>query len=664
MNTCSNILNILIIVLFAMLSPTVSPAMSAPLFLAADPSYPLAGHLEQLVDPTGKLTLADVLVPATANRFTSLPGNLSKSYSRDTVWVRFSVIRKDPFPEDAFLRLVPAYLDHVTVYLQTGADPATPSSYREIRLGDHVPVAERPVRYPEFVTPILLPPEKPVTILIRVRSTSVLNLAGAIHTPADIISQSNLDMIFQGGYLGIALVIALINLIYFVRIRDRLYLYFALYVIAISCQQLGVTGFTTQLWPSMAHILSDYLTGMSLGAMVLVFSPFAMRLFQTSKTPWPHRYLLLMALLGGITMISVPLDFYGTVAPLLLLGVIGVILLLFVLSFKAVRNREPGGALYLAAFGISNLGYAAQTLRLIGVVPFSWWNANAVQYATLINMVMMTLALTERLRAAEEKAMVSAQESEKKAVTLAEEMTVELRNALANEQQAVQRQTRFLAMLSHEYRTPLAIIQANLDLLELKERDVAGGTHKPQLSTMKHAVSRLVEVMEISLQKEQMFSAKPHQTETELQLIPFLDEIIDSAEKFWPERTFIFQPETLGCALLADAAQLKTAILNLIDNACKYSPADTPVIIECQTAEELVVIAIQDQGKGVAPVDAEGLFDKYSRGANSHHTSGAGIGLWLVRQIVEQHGGNVSMLCRDGAGCTVMIRLPIAKNCP
>lgn len=659
MNTRSTSLTILLVVLFAALLPCISPAATTPLYLTTASSHPLEGHLEYFTDPTGKLTLADILSPTPSVRFTPLAGNLSKSYSRDTVWVRFNVIRAASFPEDAFLRLVPAYLDHVTVYLQTGNDPAAPSSYREIRLGDHVPALERPVRHAELVTPILLPLEKPVTLLIQIRSTSVLNLAGAIHTPTDIISQSDIDMMLQGGYLGIALVIALVNLIYFLRIRDRLFLYFSLYVLAISSQQIGVTGFTVHIWPAAAHILSDYLTGMSLGAMVVVFSPFAMRLFQTSRTPWPHRYLVAMSLMGGVTMLSVPLDFYGSIAPLLLLGTIGTIVLMFLLSFRAVKNREPGGTLYLAAFGISNLGYTAQILRLLGVFPLAWWNANAVQYATLINMVMMTLALTERLRVAEEKATAAAQESEKKAVMLAEEMTVELRNALANEQQAVQRQNRFLAMLSHEYRTPLAIIQANLDLLELKEGATKDGTARPHLTTMKHAVNRLVEVMEVSLRKERMVSTAPHHIELPLQVIPFLDEVIDSAEKFWPERTFIFQPETAGCTLTGDAAQLKTAILNLLDNACKYSPPDTPVSIECHTDQDVVTIAIHDRGHGILPADAENLFDKYHRGTNTPDTSGAGIGLWLVRQIVQQHGGNVSIAGREGGGCTVLVQLPL-----
>lgn len=642
-------------------------AAATSLLLAGAPSYELSGHLEQYVDPSGKLTLADLLAPATAAHFIPIPGTMNRSYSRDTVWLRFSMIRSAAFPDASWLRLSPPYLDQVTVYLQTGSEPAQPASYRVIPLGDHIPVAERPVQHPDFVAPLLLPLERPVAVYLQIRSTSAVCLQGAIHTPADMIRQNSANIMFQGGYLGIALVIGLVNLIVFLRIRDRLFLYFALYVFALFIQHLSIQGMLAMVWPAHAHQLSDYLVGMGMGALVLLFSPFAIRLFDTPRFPWVHRYFLLLSLLGGLTMLSVPLDFYGSMVSITMIALLGALLLMPWLSIRAIMRGEPAGMLYLAAFGASSFGYAAQFLRLLGVIPLAWWNIHTTQFASLLNMVLMTLALTERLHAAERKAMKAAQESEQKAVELATDMTRELRlkkqdlqDALASEQHALKQSTRFLAMLSHEYRTPLAIIRANLNLLEQREEQT-GSPHEPRLATMQHAVNRLVEVMEVSLRKDRLGHSTAGKTDETIELALFMDEVIDSAERFWPDRLFVFDPENVTATVSGNPGQLKTALLNLLDNACKYSPPESPVMIECQADDEMAVISVRDQGKGLSRNEAEGLFEKYRRGSDSQGTSGAGIGLWLVRQIAEQHGGSITLAPDVKEGTVATLWLPLTS---
>ena len=640
-------------------------AAAAPLLLGKSPSQDLSGHLEELVDPGGNLTLSDILQSSNSARFIPIPGNLNKSYTGDVVWLRFTMLRSAEFPEDSWLLLTPPFLDYVTIYLQTGKETVKPSSYVEISLGDHVPVAERPVQHPEFVMPLLLPLEKPVTVYVRIKSTSVLNLAGAVHTPVNFIHHNYLNILNQGGYLGIAIVICLVNLVIFLRIRDPLFLYFSLYILAIFANQLGISGIITLVWPSMAHILSDYLTGAGMGASIAFFSIFAMRLFNTARQPWVHRFFVCISLTACLVILSVPLNFYALVAPPAVIGLLCMIVLLNWLSIRSVIAGEPGGVLYLSAFGISNLGYVVHFLRMLGLFPLAWWNTNPVQVASLINMVLMALAMTERLRAAETNAIKAAREAEHKAVQLANEMTMDLRkneadleNALTREKQNLKNKTKFLAILSHEYRTPLAIIQANLDMIQLQQNESTRSVDT-YLSNMKHAVARLVETMEVSLQRDRLDNISDNHTKKRIDLTQLLDEIIDKAEVFWPERLFVFEPEATHCSILGDAGQIKTAVFNLIDNSCKYSSANTLITVKCYVDGDMGVISIGDHGEGLSPFEVDTIFEKYRRGRSSNNTSGAGLGLWLVRQIVEQHGGSVTLAQNQPKGTVVTLLLPI-----
>lgn len=656
---------LLTLILSAVLQSSIDAA-AAPILLGDAPSYPLAGHLEQLVDPAGKLTLGDLLAPKLSARFSPIPGNLNRSYTRDTVWLRFTMQRSATFSEQGYLRLGPQFLDSITIHIQTGSNPADPDDYRTIQAGDHTPLDGQAPLSSDYLIPFTLVPDTPCTVYLRVQSTSAVTLAGSIHTPASIISFNNLSILLNGGYLAVALVIGLINLVVFLRLRDRLFLYFALYILALFITHIGMAGFLPLLLPGQAHLLSDYLTGGGLGLATAVFTPFAICLFRLQPGSWLHRYFIFQLILGCLVMLSVPFDFYGAVAPVTLIALLATIILLVGLSIREVRRKEPGALLYLAAFGVSNIGYTVHFMRLLGVLPIAWWNLHGVQIASLMNMVLMTLALTERVHAAEQMALGAARNAEGKALELADEMTRELRHkqhdleeALENEHRALEQKSRFLAMLSHEYRTPLAIIQANLDLLELQQLE-HGQPPEPRHGSMRRAVRRLVEVMETSLNKDRLEAPEPYDATQLIALHPFLDEVIDEAEGFWSDRLFVFQPAGSSPLVEGDPGQLKTALLNLLDNACKYSPPETVVTITCRTDSEMAVVTVADQGSGISPGEAETIFEKFRRGSASQGTSGAGLGLWLVRQIIEQQGGDITLAPGAEKGTIATIGLPLS----
>jgi signal transduction histidine kinase len=107
-----------------------------------------------------------------------------------------------------------------------------------------------------------------------------------------------------------------------------------------------------------------------------------------------------------------------------------------------------------------------------------------------------------------------------------------------------------------------------------------------------------------------------------------------------------------------DATQFGLAIYNLLDNARKYSPAGSPLELECRHADNEAVIRIRNQGKPITEEQAEAFFEKYRRGSNSMNTGGAGLGLWLVKNIVEQHKGTVTLKgIPSGVEATVCVPL-------
>ncbi len=416
---------LLLVIILIGFSPFLVQASVSPVVLNNAPSYDLSGHLEQLVDPDGKLLLADVLSPAHASRFKPLQGYLNRGYSSDVVWLRFKIIRRKGFPGNAFLRLLPPNVDTVSVYVQSGASSLVPASYSEISLGDHIPLVDRLVRNFNLVVPLSLPLERPVEVYMRIQTVSAISLGGAVHTRDDLVHITDQAIMFQSAYLGIALIIASLNLLFFLRLGDRIYLYFSLFVFTLFVNYLAQDGLLAILLPNSERLFSNYFTGISFGSALLFSSLFSIHIFEM-RFPRTCRCLKVLPVLGFLAIMSVYFGSYDLMLLFSFPGLFVLIVVISLLSLHLVIKGDPDGVVYVAAFGVSNVGNVFELLTQAGWIHLDWWSADSVQLLSLLNMILMFLIMTKRLRSAEKQLASAARDSEKRAVALAAEMTSEL----------------------------------------------------------------------------------------------------------------------------------------------------------------------------------------------------------------------------------------------
>ena len=650
-------------------------AFASPLMLGERSANELAGHMELLKDPSLSLGFTDVLKAAGNGRFHPLEGNLNNGYKREACWVRLTIERNASFPEKSWLRLKPNYVNYLTLYIQTpGHDPLLASSYHIVRLGNHIPALQRPVLHPDFVVPLVLPASEPVIIYARVFSNSSISLAGNIHTTEDLRDYTNLHVIIQSALLGIFLTILLINVIFYISTRDKLFLYYSFYLLAGIIVNFAVEGVMTLLFPSIVHLVSDYLVYGGIGLNILVYSEFSRSLFSKAAGRWSMRYMRLLSLFGLVIIVSVPLGFYPMIAPLGFIGLLALVAIQLVLN-QRLRAYFPGSEIYIVlAFAVNALGYFHMLLRLIGIIPLGFlWDMNTLQFTSLFHITLISIALSRRVLMAErvlteqvQQALNISKETEKKALALASDMTQELRKskemlevAFVAERQALDQQHRFLSMLSHEYRTPLAVISGNLDLIDFQERRGKQSGYDEELSAMHLAVDRLVDVMDVSLKRSRLTAPGRNGEFQIIAVAPFLSLQLGLMLTIWPHRTFHYTEAAGNQNIVGDPQQLKIALFNLFDNAAKYSPSTSVIDVESHIDHGDVVITIQNLGECFKGEEGEDFFDKFTRGANSTNIAGAGVGLWLVRQIIEQHHGQVRL---DSVASHIVatVRIPLA----
>jgi signal transduction histidine kinase len=116
-----------------------------------------------------------------------------------------------------------------------------------------------------------------------------------------------------------------------------------------------------------------------------------------------------------------------------------------------------------------------------------------------------------------------------------------------------------------------------------------------------------------------------------------------------------------GCVIQGDAHRIERVVMNLLSNAVKYSPPDAPVTLQVQKEDSQAVMTVSDQGPGIAKDDLQVLFQPFGRGRSAAALAeGTGMGLYVVKQIVEAHGGRIDVQSELGHGATFRVRLPLA----
>jgi signal transduction histidine kinase len=220
----------------------------------------------------------------------------------------------------------------------------------------------------------------------------------------------------------------------------------------------------------------------------------------------------------------------------------------------------------------------------------------------------------------------------------------------------------FINAVTHELKTPIASIRLYLETLQ--RRDLEEGQRKEFYGLMLSDTDRLLGTVEQVLRAGQVTQRRRHSPE-EIEFPALVQECIDlaRARHHLDAQRLRFENNGNGAPPLVhgDVEELRTAILNLLDNAVKYSAGEVDVSAEIETEEKNVVLRVRDQGVGIPQTDLKRVFKRFYRVANGRGTpaKGTGLGLFIVRTIARKHGGKVfAESAGVGKGTTVTMRLP------
>lgn len=233
---------------------------------------------------------------------------------------------------------------------------------------------------------------------------------------------------------------------------------------------------------------------------------------------------------------------------------------------------------------------------------------------------------------------------------------------LARLEEAFERLRRFTADASHELRTPLTAIRS-VGEVALRE-DLDAADYRDRIGSMLEEVDRLSRLVDSLLTLTRVDAGAAALKSQEIDAACLAGRVAEDLRALAEEKGQALTVAASGSApVRADEATLTLGLVNLLDNAIKYTPAAGAITVGVRTSDSEVLIEVTDNGPGLSPEQAARVFDRFYRGDPSRSgQAGAGLGLSIAKWAVEINGGRVELESREGQGSTFRLILPRASS--
>lgn len=603
-------------------------------------------------DSSAEQGLEDILqLPDQAWRQHHSP--VSLGYTNSALWLKLILPNTYFTDGPQLLQVEPNYIDDISFYYR----PASVNALWQIKKAGDLWTKQRGdlhYRYPVF---ILEPPPAAASgyeVIFRAQSTSALLLNLSLWSRDKFIEQSTASTTFWSFYLGLAGISVSLTLLLAFMLKRRLLWAVSLFsssYLLVACVQ----GYTDWLFGSShihwQHYLTSVATLLSYSSVIWLC---AEALELNRHFPRLYKVAISCVLFIALQLFSIPLNYYG-----LAIEVVGGILILGALVFIGCIIRllwKNGFSIITLLIGIIPLLYVLSgiqaLLSLYGLIPYNAQVYGVWQYTVLLNILailgLVIYKVYEENRQSQEK--------------------YRLTRELQIEREASTQQRQFIDMVSHEFRTPLAIISGAVENLRLYSSQ--SDSHFQRYERIYRATNRLVQLTDNCLADSRLLSGHLYLDTQPTCLLKLIREAATVLEISAHHSLII----TLGglqieptnspapFPITADSGLLRIALSNLFDNAMKYSEQGN-IWVDIREEYQGHVIAIKDQGPGIAPEYATYIFDRYQRACTpGSQKGGAGLGLHIVAQIANAHGGEARLASNTPQGCQFELYIPNSKG--
>ncbi|MDH4226072.1 MAG: sensor histidine kinase, partial [Deltaproteobacteria bacterium] len=664
---------------FAFAAPPVLSESPALALTQQQDVYSLAGFLEVLEDPSGQWTVEQAASPEFNHGFRALPGDTFFTGIRDSVhWIRFSLNNQSENRRDWGVALDDPRVDAFDFFLllppeKTGGGPHLA---KKISGGSDFPFATRPIVHRDVVIPIHLEPGEVGWVYLRIK-------AGMAHIPIRVFSQTGFsrnsieEYLGFGIYYGCMLVMLFYNLLLYITLREKSYLYYAMMMVGLVGWVSVVNGMATQfLWPNHPWFYHPAYVVLLLTTTALILQ-FSREFLKVAFISFHLDRVLVWAMGGLLGMIPAVL-FLGEMGSKLGAGLASLtaMILLFWAAWIARTHQRKNNRYFLLSMSILSAGVGVFYADILGLVPQDWLIENSLELGSMGQVLVISLVLAEKYnttlkeKESAQELMVDSLRTEYRLKTdysldLERQValrTFEVQTALENAQAANSSKERLFSIIAHDIKNPLTAMLVTSDLLE---KEAQGMTREEvsefagRINRTTHNLYRMLEnLLHWALSQMGKLEVHPESFEIAASLETELKVLSELAAK---KDIWMHQDIPPGVRVLGDIQMINTVTRNLLTNAIKFTPAKGEITIYSREKEDMVEISIHDSGMGIPAEELASLFSDSRETLTRPGTAnekGTGIGLVMCKDLVEMNGGNIWAESLPGEGSTFTFSLP------
>nr|WP_297358079.1 7TM diverse intracellular signaling domain-containing protein [uncultured Caldimonas sp.] len=371
------------------------PALAQPLQVGENAQYPLGAAARYLVDPRGFLGIANVLHPETVAAFRPAQAETPNfGFTHAAVWLRVELVNTDRLRTQWILEVGYPLLDHVDLYLMR-AGGATSMQ----RGGDRLPFAQRAAAARHINFELELPPDEPVTLYLRVRSGSSVQVPLVLWEKHEFYSVDREGQLVLGLYYGVIVAMLVFSTMVYFSTRSRAYLFYVGYLACYAFLQLSLNGLAFQyFWPrhpALNDIATTFFVG-STCAFAVQFSRSFLDLGRHSR--WLDRASLVALLASIAVALAAPMFSYADVIKAATgVGLLGSVVILCSAAMCLLKREKQ--ALYLAlAWTIFLVAIVVFSLKTMNLLPANAITQHAMQVGSALNVVILGFALAQRYK--------------------------------------------------------------------------------------------------------------------------------------------------------------------------------------------------------------------------------------------------------------------------
>ena len=515
--------------------------------------------------------------------------------------------------------------------------------------GDKIPFNERSFQDRKTVFKINLPAHQAQTLYLHLKSDGeVVQVPMMLRSAEEFIELASFEQLIFGVFYGILITAAILYLFFFFGLREKTFLYYSLYVVFIGLMQFALDGYFYQLitpdsgWFSQHAVL---LFAMIAGILLGKYSEVFLNIQQHNKLLYclfQLMYFLAFALIFCIIFIP-PL--FAISYPIA--NVLGLMILLIIISSVVYLyvHKKPVDVFFSIGIVFLILGFGIFILNNFGQVPNTFLTQNSSKFGTGLEIIFLSLSMGNLIR------------------NLRNEKNELNKIALIRSEEMNDLKSYFLSNISHELRTPLNAILNLTDTISKESKD---DTVKSKCQIIKYSSHSLLSSVNDILDFSKIEKGELQLERVLFEPVKVIEHLKNNAANRAIDQGLTFEftkSETIPEFLMGDVTRLVQIINNVLSNAVKFTASGfVKFHLDAKTTEKSkarLVMIISDSGIGINEEKMNSIFDSFSQNTidNKRKFGGLGLGLYIVKTLVDMQNGTIEMDSTENVGTTCTITI-------